>query len=762
MRKKGANYIMVKRSRILAFFLIAIVIFAAIGTTSKGILNEIKLGLDLQGGFEVLYEVDTLDGSKVDEEVLTSTAQALSKRIDVLGVSEPSIQVEGKDRIRVQLAGVKDQDNARKILSTQAKLSFRDYNDKEMMTGNDLKEGGAKQGYMDNKPVVEVTLKNPEKFKKISEQISAMPETPVVTNVLAIWLDFEEGKDSIQKPDTTDNMISSPTVREVFTTNKVNITGNFTVKEAKELADLLNAGSLPVDLTEKYSTSVGAQFGDKALQDTVLAGVIGIAAIFLFMLVYYRFPGFIAVVTLSIYIFLTLLVFDWMHAVLTLPGIAALILGVGMAVDANIITYERIKDELKLGRSVKAAFKEGNKNSLATITDANLTTLLAAGVLFVYGTSSVKGFATTLIISILMSFITAVYGTRFFMGLWVNSNIFNNHPSWFGTRKKDIHSLAEKKTLYTLPTHFDKFDFVKHRKKFYAFSIALTVIGIIFLFVFKLNLGIDFTSGTRVDFTSEKSLTQEQIKADFEKLGHETESIVLSGTNNEGGIVRLNEELNKEQISELKKEFTALYKTEPNISTVSSAVGKELAKNAMKAIGIASLGIILYVSIRFEWRMALPAVVALLHDAFFVITIFSVLGLEVDITFIAAILTIVGYSINDTIVTFDRIRENMRSKKKIKTTEELVEIVNVSIRQTLTRSINTVLTVLIAVIALMIFGSDSIRNFSIALLIGMLCGVYSSIYIAAQFWLDLKNKELKQKGILKTVPDEKKSLEGQV
>jgi len=327
---------------------------------------------------------------KVDEEVLTSTAQALSKRIDVLGVSEPSIQVEGKDRIRVQLAGVKDQDNARKILSTQAKLSFRDYNDKEMMTGNDLVEGGAKQGFLDNSPVVEVTLKNPDKFKKISEQISAMPETPVVTNVLAIWLDFEEGKDSIQKPETTDNMISSPTVKEVFTTNKVNITGSFSIKEAKELADLLNAGSLPVELTEKYSTSVGAQFGEKALQDTILAGVIGIAAIFLFMLVYYRFPGFIAVVTLSIYIFLTLLVFDWMNAVLTLPGIAALILGVGMAVDANIITYERIKDELKLGRSVKAAYTEGNKNSLATITDANLTTLLAAGVLFFYGTSSVK------------------------------------------------------------------------------------------------------------------------------------------------------------------------------------------------------------------------------------------------------------------------------------------------------------------------------------------------------------------------------------
>lgn len=195
------------------------------------------------------------------------------------------------------------------------------------------------------------------------------------------------------------------------------------------------------------------------------------------MLVYYRFPGFIAVVTLSIYIFLTLLVFDWMNAVLTLPGIAALVLGVGMAVDANIITYERIRDELKLGRSVKAAYKEGTKNSLATITDANLTTLLAAAVLFYYGTSSVKGFATTLIISILMSFITAVYGTRLFMSLWVNSGFLDKRTGWFGVKKKNIHDLSEKMDLMSLPTRFDKIDFVKHRKVFTAFQSVSPLSG---------------------------------------------------------------------------------------------------------------------------------------------------------------------------------------------------------------------------------------------------------------------------------------------
>ncbi len=753
---------MVKRSRIVAFFLIALLIFAAMGTTSKGILKDIKLGLDLQGGFEVLYEVKPLSGEKITPEVLRATVSSLERRVNVLGVSEPNIQIEGKDRIRVQLAGVKDQNNAREILSTQAKLSFRDYNDKEMMTGADLKEGGAKQTFQDNKPVVEVTLKDVNKFKEITQKISSM-ESP--TNVLAIWLDFEEGKDSIKDTASQDNMISAPAVSEVFNTKKVYITGQFTVDEAKELADLLDAGALPVDLKEKYSTSVGAQFGAGALNDTIFAGIIGIALVFIFMLVYYRFPGFIAVVTLSIYIFLTLLVFDWMNAVLTLPGIAALVLGVGMAVDANIITYERIRDELKLGRSVKAAYKEGIKNSLATITDANLTTLLAAAVLFYYGTSSVKGFATTLIISILMSFITAVYGTRLFMSLWVNSGFLDKRTGWFGVKKKHIHDLSEKMDLMSLPTRFDKIDFVKHRKVFYGISIGVTIIGIIFLLVFRLNLGIDFTSGTRIEIASKDVLTTQQVKTEMEKVGIDEDDIKdvrLAGQDNKNAVVRTVGVLDKQEIAELKDHFKKDHGSEPNVSTVSPTVGKELAKNAMFALAIASIGIILYVSIRFEWRMAVPAVVALIHDAFFIITIFSVLRLEVDITFIAAVLTIVGYSINDTIVTFDRIRENLRFSRKIKTVEELENIVNISIRQTLTRSINTVLTVLITVIALLIFGSEAIRNFSIALFIGLICGVYSSLLIASQFWLDLKIRELKKKGPLNTAKEKKQSLEGQV
>lgn len=748
---------MVKRSRIVAFFLIVILLGSMMGVTTKDIMGNIKLGLDLQGGFEVLYEVIPEKGQKINEKILASTAEALNKRINKLGVSEPSIQVEGDDRIRVQLAGVHDQNKAREMLSTEAQLSFRDVNDNLMMDGTDLVEGGAKQSFDEaGKPSVSITLKSADKFKDVTQKIVGMGEP---NNLLVVWLDFKEGEQSFKEEATKADpaYLSAPGVSQIFNTDTVSIEGNFTVEEATTLANLLNAGALPVELKEIYSTSVGAQFGEQALQKTVSAGIIGILAIFVFMLVFYRFPGFIAVVTLTIYTFLTLLVFDWMNAVLTLPGIAALILGVGMAVDANVITYERIKEELKVGRSLKAAFKAGNSNSLATILDANLTTILAAVVLFVYGTSSVKGFATTLIISILMSFITAVYGTRWLLGLWVNSNLFNKKLGWFGVKQNEIHDISEGIDAIDLPTKFDRWDFVKHRKKFFGFSIAVTALGIIALLVFGLNLGIDFTSGTRIELQSDKAITVADYKKELKANGIDTDDIVISGEDKNIGVARYkDDDLSKNEIAELKADFKEKFGAEPNVSTVSPTIGKELVKNAFRALLIASIGIIIYVAFRFEIKMAVPSVIALFHDAFFLLTFFSITRLELDLTFIAAVLTIVGYSINDTIVTFDRIRENLRKKKRIKKAEELADIVNSSLRQTFTRSINTALTTIIAVLALLLFGSEAISNFTFALFVGLIIGVYSSICLAAQIWYVWKVKELKEKGVLITYKEKRK------
>lgn len=744
---------MIKRGRIIAFFLLVLVVGSLIGMNTNKVTNNIILGLDLQGGFEILYEVlPANDGDEINREVLVSTVNALQRRANVLGVSEPNIQIEGEDRIRVQLAGVSDQNKAREILSTQAELTFRDYEDKEMLNGSDLVESGAKQSFDENgAPNVAIKLKEASKFKEVTQEI--VGNAPY--NQLVIWLDYEEG-DSYQEEVTKENpkFISAPNVDQVFNQTDVTITGNFTIAEAQDLANLLNAGSLPVKLDELYSTSIGAQFGEQALDQTVLAGIIGISIIFLFMLFFYRLPGIIAVITLSTYIYVILQVFDWMNGVLTLPGIAALILGVGMAVDANIITYERIKEELKLGRTVRSAFKAGTRRSFATIFDANITTMLAGAVLFFFGTSSVKGFATMLIISIVVSFLTAVFLTRILLALLVESRWLDKKKGYFGVKKDQILNIEDTDDDTIAPTRFDKVDFLKHRKKFFMLSSVLVIVGFIILLIFKLNLGIDFASGTRIEVLADKSLTAEEVETEMAKLDIEVDDVVLAGNENEIGVARFKTVLDQSEIAEVKNHFKEKYGSEPNVSTVSPTVGEELARSAMLGVLIASIGIIIYVSIRFEFYMALASIVALLHDAFFIIAFFSITRLEVDITFIAAVLTIVGYSINDTIVTFDRIRE-LYKKKKVKTIEDLQFIVNRSLQQTFTRSINTVLTVVIAVIALMIFGSSSITNFSIALLVGLVSGTYSSLFIAAQLWLIWKGKQLtKKKDIPSNISDE--------
>lgn len=732
------------RSRIVAFLLIVVLLASGMGFTTQGVLDRIKLGLDLKGGFEVLYEVSALkEGQKINEEVVGNAAAALSKRVNALGVSEPTIQVEGSNRIRVQLAGVNKPEEARAMLSTTANLTFRDVNDQVVLDGNDLKENGAAPSFdQNNQPIVTLTLKDAKKFAQVTEKIMQMGPGQ---NLLVVWMDFEEGKDSYKaeaaKPKP--KFVSAASVNQVLNTTDVQISGNFTVDETKNFAELLNAGSLPVKLTEIYSTSVGAQFGEQALQSTVFAGIAGVIVIFIFMLLYYRLPGFVSIITLVVFTYLVLLVFELINAVLTLPGIAAIVLGIGMAVDANILTAERIREELRIGRTVKQAYQLGSKESLSAIIDAQLTTLLAAGVLFFFGTSSVKGFATTLSISIILSFVTAVWLSRVFVGLLVNSGYFNS-PAWFGIAKSKQHHLEEGLTTLDLTTKFDRFDFVSHRRKFYSLSLVILVAGMVVLGIFKLNLGIDFSQGTRVEILANEQVSKEEISTYIEKLGFPSEDIVISGDKKNIAVIRYKEDLTQQEVLKFKQETRKAYKHEPNINTVSPQVGRDLAKNAMYALAIAALGIVIYVAVRFEWRMGIGAIASLVHDVFFMVALFSLFRLEVDITFIAAVLTIVGYSINDTIVTFDRIRENMNRYDKITTKEQLADIVNKSLRQTMGRSVNTVLTVIIVTVSLLVLGAPSIENFSIALLIGLMTGMYSSICIAAQIWYSLKVREMQK------------------
>ncbi|WJP97016.1 protein translocase subunit SecDF [Macrococcus bovicus] len=754
---------MKKRSRLVAFLLIAILLFSLIGGTVQKVMKDVNLGLDLQGGFEVLYQVKPLDkGDKIDEEAVKATSKTLESRVNVLGVSEPKIQIEEGNRIRVQLAGVKNQNEARKILSTSANLTIRDANDKLLLSGKDLVQGGAKQGFKQdtNEAAVSLKLKSASKFREVTEKVFKM--TP---NVMVIWMDFEEGKDSYKKELQREQegkqpkYVSAASVEQPINSENVEISGGFAGQDgllrAKQIADLLNSGSLPVKLDEVYSTSVGAQFGQDALHKTLLASAVGVGLIFLFMLFYYRLPGLIAVITLSAYIYLTMLAFNMINGVLTLPGIAALVLGVGMAVDANIIMYERIKDELRIGRSLKQAYQNGSQSSFLTIFDANITTVLAALVLFFFGVSSVKGFATMLLLAILMSFITSVFFTRLLMSLVVNSNFFNKHFSLFGISPKHRHDLSEGYDIHDLHTVWDRIDFMKLAKPLLMLSLASIILGVIALSVFKLNLGIDFTQGSRVDVKSEQAINVETLEKDLQTIDLADGTITLSGADKKTAVVQYKEPLTKTQIDDLKNVIDDKYGFEPNVNTVSPVIGKELAKNAMLATLIASIGIIIYVTLRFEWRMGLTSVLALLHDAFLIIAVFSLIRLEVDMTFIAAVLTIIGYSINDTIVTFDRVRENLHKIKVITAPEQIDRIVNSSIRQTMTRSINTVLTVIIVVVALIFLGAPSIFNFSVALLIGLVSGVFSSIFIAVPLWGILKKRQLKASGGQLTVYTEK-------
>ncbi|MDN7240378.1 protein translocase subunit SecDF [Planococcus sp. N028] len=749
------------RGRIIAFLLLVVALFGMIGTTSMPIAKDIKLGLDLQGGFEVLYQVEALEnGQKITQDVLADTADALMNRINVLGVSEPVISIEGDDRIRVQLAGVEDQASARELLSTEANLTFRDANDKVMLAGNDLKQGGAAATFgQDGQPIVTLELNDPNKFAEVTQEISQIPPPD---NVLVIWLDFEEGVDSYQEERLKPNpkFVSDPRVSQRINSPSVEISGAFTVEETQNLAGILNAGALPVSLEEISSTSVGAQFGEEALDKTIVAAAVGTALVLIFMLVYYRLPGLIAAITLAVFVYLTLVTFEWIGGVLTLPGIAAVVLGVGMAVDANIITAERIREELRIGRSVKESFHAGAKSSFSAIFDANITTLIAATVLFFYGTSAVKGFATLSIISILISFLTAVWGSRVLLGLLVDSGILDGKVGLFGLRKSLVHKPEENLEILDLSTRFDRFDFAGNRNKFFLISLVTIIAGMAVIGIFRLNLGIDFASGTRVEITSDSALTQDQVETFLDENGFPTDDVVISGDASNIGVTNYVEEFSQQQINDLKAAATEEFGSDANISTISPTVGEELVKNAITALALASIGIIIYVAFRFEWRMGVASIVALLHDVFFIIAAFSLLRMEVDINFVAAVLTIVGYSLNDTIVTFDRIRENLRSMKKVDSEEQLAIIVNKSLRQTLARSVNTVLAVVFVVVALLVFGAPSIYNFSFALLIGLIAGTYSSIFIAAQLWLVLKKRELRKKGPIDIEKKEQESKWG--
>ncbi|GIP50476.1 bifunctional preprotein translocase subunit SecD/SecF [compost metagenome] len=415
--------------RIIAFITVVVVSFGIMAWTTPDLLNNVRLGLDLKGGFEILYEASPLEGGgQVTKESLIQTAKSLEDRANKLGTSEPEVTTEGTNRIRLKVAGVTDEETVRKTMKEPASLTFRskdgteknadEYNKIEMI-GTDFAANGAKLEFTQmNEPVVSIKVKSKEKFAEVTKRLLGQP--------LAIYMNEE--------------LVSDPVVQAVLTDGSAQISVGGDLDKAKELRDKINLGALPLNLTEKYSQSVGATLGKQSLDRTIEAGLIGSLFILLFMIGMYRVPGLIAAFTLIVHTWLLILVFVWADFTLTLPGIAAFILGIGMAVDANIITNERIHEEMRTGKSIMSAVKAGDKHSLRTVLDSQITTIIVAAVMYAYGTGAVKGFALVLIVEIVLSIATNIYLSRFLLNLLLKAGKLLK-PKYFGVKERDIREL---------------------------------------------------------------------------------------------------------------------------------------------------------------------------------------------------------------------------------------------------------------------------------------------------------------------------------
>lgn len=755
MKKSNKGKGKVIRTAILLVLFVGVLCFLCVP-----LFKNLKFGLDLQGGFEILYKVESIDGSKMTHDKIMATYKTLSKRIDSLGVTEPEITIEGNDKIRVKLAGVTNPEEARKQLSTVATLSFRDADDNLLMSSDVLVSGGAKVSQdSSGNPAVSLSVKDKDEFYKVTNKVKDYDQ-----NLIVIWLDYNEEEDSYASEGSlcgTDgsNCLSAATVSQGFASDVI-IQGNFTEDQVENLVDLINSGSLPSKLTEISSQTVGASFGDNTLQTTFMAGLIGIFLIILFLIIVYRFAGFISAISMLIYTFLVFLVFWVVGGVLTLPGIAALILGIGTAVDSSIITFARIKDELYRGKSLPMAFKEGTKESFSAILDANVIVLLVSIIMFIFGESSIKGFATMQIITVAIIMVIMVGLNRLLLKLFIKTNYFNDKTKLFiNVKPENIPDVSKNEEVKVVP--LKNFNFFKYTKQFVGLSIIILVLGVVMFLVQGLNLSVEYQSGSDIAIVTEEKLTEKALNKDLKELGLEKRDIEI--TKDETNIL-VNDVLEGDEVDKVTNYFEEKYDAQTNIGVVSNIVQQELVKNAILSVLLSLLGIIIYISIRFKFSYAVGGVVSLLHDVLFIFALFVVFRLQISTMFIAAILAIIGYSINDTIVTFDRIREELASVPEKKLTKEVVwQVTNRAICETFVRTVHTFLSTLIPIVILIFLGSKEILTFNLAMLFGFIAGAYSSIYIAAVIFATIESKNIgkpKKKKVIYTDEYEEKQIKG--
>lgn len=735
-----------KLKKILAVLLLLLVGFGWYATvfgvgSLAPLTDKIQLGLDIKGGVYVVMEAQTDKEGEELTELMNQTQQVISRRVDQMGIANADVRVEGGNRIRVELPGVENAQEAIDQIGRTAQLQFLMPDGGFVLDGSMVQNATVTQSGSETGGYA-VSLELKSEGADAFEQATEKALSGTVTATIKDSYGQTVPSDSIVIMLDND-VISSPSVNEVISGGKCEITGNFSQDEASELAALIRGGALPAPLEEVSSSVQSAKIGLDAFDQSVKAGIIGIAIIFVIMIAGYMIMGLAADIALAMYILIIFIIMALVGNVITLPGIAGLILSVGMAVDANVVIFTRIKEEIISGKSTRVAVQTGFKRAMSTVIDSQVTTLIAAVILYQIGTSSVKGFAWTLMIGIIVSLLTAVVITHLYLGIFANTRRFSK-KKYFGIKEDGTAMFAIKR----------QFSFIKHRKIYYSVSVVILVIGLAFGLVRGLNYGIDFTGGTMVQIDMGKEVAMKEVEAVLDDRGIEAE-VVYAGENNEQIMIRTVDAIENDErsalIADLQQEFGFDDSDILAQELFGPTVGKELRNNAIKAVLLAAVGMLIYIRLRFkEWNFGASAILGVLHDVLIVLTFYAVFNVTVNNPFIAGILTVVGYSINDTIVIFDRIRENNQLMRK---DEE--EIIDISINQTLSRSIMTTFTTLIVMVPMFIMTSASMREFILPLMVGVAAGCLSSIFICSPLYYQFSQHKRKTR-YQKTLEEGKK------
>ena len=716
---------MTKKRGIISLIVIAVFLAAGIYTALFGLdenktgsAYNIKQGLDLAGGVSITYQV--AGDEEPSAEDMVDTIYKLQKRVTSYS-TESLVYQEGSDRINIEIPGVSDANAILEELGKPGSLEFIDVNGNVVLNGTDIKNAQPMVGKdsMGNSQYVVELVMNEEGTKKFAEATQA-----AVANHDIIYIVYDE------------EVVSAPSVQAAITDGYAIVEGMASYDEAELLASTIRIGGLKLELEELRSNVVGAQLGERAINTSIIAAIIGFVLIAVFMIVAYRIPGLASVIALLVYVVAVVLLLNGFDITLTLPGIAGIILSIGMAVDANVIIFARIREEIATGKTVSSSVKIGFKKATSAIVDGNVTTLIAALVLGIIGTGAIKGFAQTLGLGIAVSMITALFVTRIVLNAFYALGL--RDEKFYGTVK-------ERKG----------FDFLSKKGAFFGISVALIIVGFVFMGVNKagigdvLNYSLEFKGGTSTNVTFNENLSLEEIDSEVIPVvsdvigGGAIQTQKVQGTNEVIIKTKTLDVSQREAVNQALEEKFAVDTEKITTETISSTVSNEMRSDALLAVVIATICMLIYIWFRFkDVRFAASSVLALVHDVLVVLAFYAVAKVSVGSTFIACMLTIVGYSINATIVIFDRVRENL-SLAGFK--EDLQTTVNKSINQTLSRSIFTSLTTFIMVAALYVFGVTSIREFALPIMVGIICGTYSSVCLTGAMWYVFRSKFVKKK-----------------